>query len=385
MPAANPEIDQQELARRAHADLARRARGGIFIYLVAWLILMVPTGVHSQQPGFFALNTAILVLIMLSRLGHFVCDRLDSSLPVPVLRTWLVTTILAGALHWGLMCFWILTHDGFKHVEFYLIASAAVLGIAGTAALSIAREIRLLFPLFMLLPTTIAYLYRHETDDWILASMVVLALVYVIGTARTTGRDYWQSIENEMLAERRAVEMERLSITDQLTGLNNRSYFDQRFGEEWSRGCRQGDVLSLLMVDLDHFKRLNDTHGHVFGDACLQQVAAVLRRDVKRESDLVARYGGEEFVVLLPDTDAAGARRVGENLRRAIERIELDHDGGIVGLTASIGGASERPTRACEAQSLLKRADDALYRAKAAGRNCYHAEAEVAVRKVGSA
>ncbi len=188
-----------------------------------------------------------------------------------------------------------------------------------------------------------------------------------------------------MLAERRAIEMEKLSVTDQLTGLKNRSYFDQRFGEEWSRGCRQASVLSLLMVDIDHFKRLNDTYGHIFGDACLQQVAAVLRREVKREIDLVARYGGEEFVVLLPDTDAAGARRVGEILRQAIERIEIDHDGKRVGLTASIGGASELPTRASDAAALLERADEALYRAKAAGRNRYHADDGAAMRKFGSA
>ena len=381
MPAATVEIDQQELARRAHAELAKRARGGIFIYLVAWLILTVPTGIHVSEPGFFYLNTAILVLIMLSRLGHFCADRFGPSLPVSLRRTWLVTTILGGALHWGLMCFWILTHDGFKQVEFYLIASAAVLGIAGTAALSIAREIRILFPLFMLLPTTIAYLYRHDPDDWILASMVVLALVYVIGTARTTGRDYWLSIENEMLAAQRAIEMEQLSITDQLTQLNNRSRFDQRFGEEWSRGCRQGSNLSLLMVDLDRFKRLNDTYGHVFGDLCLQRVAEVLRSEVKRETDLVARYGGEEFVVLLPDTDAAGARRVGELLRRAIERIDVAHGDEAVPLTASIGGASCRPEPVIAAAALLKQADDALYRAKAAGRNRYEAATEARVRE----
>ncbi len=384
MPASNPEIDQRQLERRAHADLAKRARGGIFIYLVGWLILTVPTQIHATQPAFFYTNTAILIVIMLSRLGHYLVDRFRPSMPVSLRRTWLVATILAGALHWGLMCFWILTHDGFKHIEFYLIASAAVLGIAGTAALSIAREIRILFPMFMLMPTTIAYLFRHEPDDWILASMVVLALVYVIGTARTTGRDYWQAIENQMLAERRAVEMEKLSITDQLTGLNNRSFFDQRFAEEWSRACRQRTPLSLLMIDLDHFKRLNDTYGHVFGDLCLQRVAAVLQHEVKREIDLVARYGGEEFVVLLPDTGAAGVDRVGELLRHAIESIEIEYEGQAVALSASIGGASGTPQRADRSASLLKRADDALYQAKAAGRNRYHAYAGGGLAKIGT-
>ncbi len=137
------------------------------------------------------------------------------------------------------------------------------------------------------------------------------------------------------------------------------------------------------MVDLDHFKRLNDTYGHIFGDACLQQVAAVLQREVKREIDLVARYGGEEFVVLLPDTDAAGARRVGEILRQAIECIEIDHDGEAVRLTASIGGASLVPERETDASLLLKQADDALYRAKETGRNRYHAEPAQSLPEVG--
>ena len=156
-----------------------------------------------------------------------------------------------------------------------------------------------------------------------------------------------------------------------MTQLKTRSYFDTRFREEWKRGDRQQSQLSLLMLDLDHFKDLNDRHGHVFGDYCLQRVAQTLKSDLQRETDIVARYGGEEFVVLLPDTEAEYAALVAERLRQAVADIEITHAGENVRLTCSIGGATALPDFHDNRESLVKNADAALYRAKADGRNRY--------------
>lgn len=365
--------NDDNLNKRAHGDLTRRARGGIVIYLLAWLTIMLPNQVQHEHPGFFLLNTAILLLVMTSRLAHYIAWRRDVRLETKRFSDWLVYTILAGALHWGLMSCWVLLYPAYSSLDIYVIVTAAVLGIAGTTALSISRRIRLLFPALMMLPSIIVLFLRAGTPDLILASMAVLSLVYVGVTSRTASEDYWRAIRNQELAENHAREMEKLSVTDQLTQLNNRSYFDTRFREEWKRGDRHGGELSLLMLDLDLFKALNDRYGHVFGDLCLRQVADTLRSGLQRETDIVARYGGEEFVVLLPDTGAAEAALVAERLRQAVADVDIRHAGDRVRLTCSIGGASAIPDFHDNREELLRRVDAALFRAKEEGRNRYRA------------
>ncbi|MCB1693428.1 MAG: GGDEF domain-containing protein, partial [Pseudomonadales bacterium] len=237
------------------------------------------------------------------------------------------------------------------------------------------RTVRLLFPVMFLAPVTSTLYWRGTTDDVILASMALVAIAYIILTAKTASHDYWQAISSQIHAEHHAAEMEKLSITDQLTRLKNRSYFDARFSEEWKRSVRQKTPLSILMIDLDHFKSLNDTYGHMFGDEVLRVVASVLDEELHRDSDLIARYGGEEFVALLPDTDEGGARLIGERMRKAIHATHVSHEGKLVHLSCSVGGATALPVREEEAGSLLKRADMALYQAKENGRNQYRASA----------
>ena len=166
-----------------------------------------------------------------------------------------------------------------------------------------------------------------------------------------------------------------LSRTDGLTRLLNRQAWEEAAAAEVSRCRRGGGTASLLMLDLDHFKAINDRHGHPAGDAVLRAVAQILR-DTLREADVPGRYGGEEFGVVLPDTGAAGAAVVAERVRRRIEAAVLDRRAGIRG-TASIGFAELEPQDA-DCGAWIARADRALYSAKAAGRNrCMHFEAAV--------
>ncbi|MDH3763026.1 MAG: GGDEF domain-containing protein [Gammaproteobacteria bacterium] len=357
----------------AHADLTNRARGGIVIYLLAWLTIMLSNQVHVSNPEYFYFNTAVIVLVMLSRLAHYYTFVRGFEIPLSLAYDWLIYSILLGALHWGLMSCWTLLNSDYAALDTYIIVSGAVLGIAGATALSISRRIRLWFPTLIMLPSITVLFTRGGTEDLIYASMAILALVYVHVTSKTASQDYWHAIKNHALAEQRATDMERLSVTDQLTQLKNRSYFDQRFGEEWKRGDRQNQSLSLLILDLDGFKRINDTHGHLFGDECLRQVARTLDSEIHRETDIVTRYGGEEFVLLMPDTEAQQAASVAEKLRRAIADIDIEHEGVPVRLTCSIGGATALPHHGSNRDNLFKRADHALYTAKANGRNRYHA------------
>ncbi|MBZ0145891.1 MAG: diguanylate cyclase [Rhodocyclaceae bacterium] len=166
-------------------------------------------------------------------------------------------------------------------------------------------------------------------------------------------------------------ELQRLATRDGLTSVANRRSFDDMLNMEWRRASRESRALSLLMVDVDFFKRFNDTYGHQGGDECLRQVAAAMSGVVKRASDAVARYGGEEFAILLPATEPDGALIVAERIRAAVTALRLPHSGSEVAdhVTVSIGVASIQVTGNGVPSSLVAADDAALYRAKHTGRN----------------
>jgi diguanylate cyclase (GGDEF)-like protein len=166
--------------------------------------------------------------------------------------------------------------------------------------------------------------------------------------------------------------LQRLSITDSLTGVHNRMYFEQQLEQEWRRCARQALPLSLLMIDADHFKQLNDSAGHQAGDSCLRMLSAEIARHFKRAGELVARYGGEEFIVLLPDTPQHKALAVAEDLRMAIEHMPLRHADNEYRVTISLGVSTVIPGIGQQPSQLIATADAALYEAKHAGRNRVH-------------
>ncbi|MHC2332941.1 diguanylate cyclase [Bradyrhizobium sp. USDA 4454] len=163
-----------------------------------------------------------------------------------------------------------------------------------------------------------------------------------------------------------------LATSDGLTALANRRHFDDRLADEWARAKRDGTPLSLLLLDVDHFKKFNDQYGHQAGDACLRALARILSGQVRRPADLAARYGGEEFALILPNTDAEGCEFVAENVRQALRDLGMLHalnpPSKIV--TVSIGGATNMPSQAAlDCGSLVAAADRALYAAKDSGRD----------------
>ncbi len=168
------------------------------------------------------------------------------------------------------------------------------------------------------------------------------------------------------LANARAT-LNQMAMTDQLTGLANRHALFERLDEEYERQKRNGQPLSVAMIDVDHFKSVNDTYGHATGDTVLQQVARHVQSGVRRY-DVATRFGGEEFLLLLPDCDLCKTQQTAERIRRTIEdHVYISSGSGKRGITVSIGVATLRPDE--DKESLIHRADTALYRAKADGRN----------------
>ena len=157
---------------------------------------------------------------------------------------------------------------------------------------------------------------------------------------------------------------------DGLTGVYNRRHFDERLACEWARSVRSGTELSVVLLDVDFFKRYNDRYGHQTGDDCLRRLAACLKDNMKRPADLVARYGGEEFVCLLPDTPLTGALALAEHLRAHVAALGIEHADSTAanGVTVSLGVCCKPADGVGSAASLLRAADAQLYQAKAQGR-----------------
>jgi diguanylate cyclase (GGDEF)-like protein len=175
--------------------------------------------------------------------------------------------------------------------------------------------------------------------------------------------------------------------TDALTGAANRRAFDEFLTQSWSRAQAEGRSLSLLMVDVDHFKAFNDHHGHQEGDRCLQMVVEAMGPCLRRPVDMLARWGGEEFAVLITDADDAAARQVAQRICQAVEGCSLAHAEahGLRVVTVSVGLASTQPDAQHSAQDLIRQADEALYRAKSGGRNQVCTHHDVAPCREGAA
>jgi diguanylate cyclase (GGDEF)-like protein len=197
-------------------------------------------------------------------------------------------------------------------------------------------------------------------------------------------QDHSRTLE-EKVAERTArleqlnQELQGLAERDGLTGVANRRKGDAYLSEVWTRLRREQQPLSVIMLDVDHFKAYNDNYGHQAGDDCLVAVAETVNAQLQRPADVVARYGGEEFMLILPDTDRDGVVRLGEKIRRAVEALAIAHAHSSVGsvVTVSAGTATMVPEAKEGTEQLLREADIALYRAKRMGRNQVHSEPAV--------
>ena len=168
-----------------------------------------------------------------------------------------------------------------------------------------------------------------------------------------------------------AEDMFQLSTKDGLTGIDNRRMFDGAIQNEWNRAIRYKKPISLILCDIDFFKRYNDHYGHQQGDTCLQSIATVLKDHARRGGDIAARYGGEEFAIIMPDTDEENAEKIATLMHDAISELNIPHEASQASdiVTASFGVATMTPNKEQNFEKLIKYADVALYKAKTMGRD----------------
>jgi len=227
-------------------------------------------------------------------------------------------------------------------------------------------------------------------DWWIAVAKMSCVVVFAVGMLAWGMRRMIrqlrvrEALESELRAARATLELRNVSLreladSDALTGLANRRRFEETLAAEHERARRSGLPFSLVMLDVDFFKKFNDRYGHVAGDDCLRRVAGAIATGPRRPTDLAARYGGEEFAVILPDTDADGARAVAEKIRQAVQSLAIPHADSPCGdVTVSLGVHTCCPADEMDAAPLscIEGADALLYQAKTRGRNCLASCAE---------
>jgi diguanylate cyclase (GGDEF)-like protein len=216
-----------------------------------------------------------------------------------------------------------------------------------------------------------AALVFAEPPSWTESAPRLGAILMVVLFSLGLSDKYHQSLraQERMRAENET--LQAFSFRDGMTGLANRRAFDDRFATEWQRAARDRHPISLVVIDVDHFKQYNDRYGHQADDDCLRRVAGALAECLRRPGDLAARYGGEEFVGLTAGSDRAGAAKVAEAIRAAVERLQMPHEGSATAavVTISAGVASTDGGAFTGTAALFAAADAALYAAKRTGRN----------------
>jgi diguanylate cyclase len=284
--------------------------------------------------------------------------------PVIRITTFVATVSVLFILAGGL----ITLYQGFKPARYFMIAWSALL--AGIMLYTLKT--------FGLLPVNFMTEYAVQIGSAFEA--ILLSLAMAARLRLLTLENQRIQVEMNLRLEQRVSErtselevanqkLEALSSTDSLTGLYNRRFFDERLDQEVGRTSRSGP-LSLLMIDVDLFKPLNDTHGHLAGDACLRRIALVIADGVSRKPDVVTRYGGEEFAVILPDTGSEGACNRAETIRQSIaEDLNFSWGDEALKVTVSIGVATVASGGRITADDMIGAADKALYEAKQNGRN----------------
>lgn len=213
---------------------------------------------------------------------------------------------------------------------------------------------------------------------WPITSMVVSVAMFTLCAnyfmERDERRRYLRTLRERSLVQdltRVHARLKDISRVDMLTGLHNRSHIQEHLQQVWERAWRDRSHVSVLMIDVDHFKKFNDRYGHIAGDLCLQKVAHVVQDSLRRAGEVVARYGGEEFMVVLPHTDAAFAAGVAERIRQAVEGLQVRHESSTTALhlTVSIGVVSSQARPELSVDQMVSASELALQQAKQEGRN----------------
>lgn len=359
------EAQRRQFLMQSNQDLADRSIPGTFYYVVVWFCIAYLLSGSNQPSEVIDWVDAISVLIVTTSTIRVVLIYLAKRyLEYIHLSRWLlIVGMVISSVSWGVMaCFAFLDTPLASQQEVIFISTIGLCG-GGTLSFCASRLFTSIFLTCMMLPILVVTLLIAEDTN--LAAMTVI-MVYFMGllsASKHPHREYLSSLISYL-------ELEEISNTDALTEVKNRRYFDTQLGEEVRRASRTHSPLSILLLDVDHFKQINDRYGHPAGDKCLINMARRLKGAFHRVSDTIARVGGEEFAVILPNISENECLELAERIREDIAASSVDVDQESLRLTVSIGVCSVASvSSSINSELLVAKADKALYQAKRLGRN----------------
>ncbi len=360
-------FQKHNFTSRVIRDLKKRSTIGIIFYFFTLVVVLFSNGYHQRNPEFSNHFLFLLSGICLFRLLHLSMSARMSSKFDFINRTIFYSSVALTALIWGVGFGKIMIQDFESQTKLLMVVCTSGMCSGGVVAFIPSLRLSIVFSIFMLVPAIICMTFYQL--DLSLMALILLFLLYMGFMAKRGNKEYWDAIENEYLLEEKSKDLKKMSRTDSLTGLHNRRYFDQMFEFEWRLAIRNTTLLSAIICDIDHFKKVNDQYGHLAGDAYLEKVAKELKSIFMRETDIVARYGGEEFVIVIPGESQDNVVTMAENIRINIENLILNFQQQKIQTTISLGIATYVPQPNDRKDVLISRADKALYQSKSSGRN----------------
>jgi diguanylate cyclase (GGDEF)-like protein len=358
----------QQFAKRSDMDFLHRSMPGVLLYALIWPLLAWTTDIYQFAPTFTLIFASVFTGISLLRFIHAFSTRFVYDDYPRIWRGLLFFLSFSHAISLSTLAVLMINQPVFH--EWVIMALMIVLTLIAGAASSLAPKPKFTQSYIALLsvPSAIACFYSDDLHS--LAPLFVGCWLYAILSARRLFNEYQRAFNIERKLKDNQKKLEQLNQTDSLTGIYNRQYFDDALSVQWDVASRSGTNLSILFLDIDLFKRVNDLHGHLVGDKVLCHVAKLLKDKAKRKSDMIARYGGEEFTVILPNTAHQDAMELAKSIRESLASEDFIEGDARISLTISIGVNSTVPSQQQDRLAFLDQADQALYEAKARGRNC---------------
>jgi diguanylate cyclase (GGDEF)-like protein len=359
----------EDMQLQENRDIAGRSFTGSYIYLIVWLAIMLPNRLYVAAPAeclWLTLTFSVLAFVRIVLIKKF--DTIYSNNPL-VWKVVFFPVVVLTSLAWGVFCAMSLVLPAFQPISLVTIICTAGMTGGGGASLSPNRALTLALITSFLLPGIVAMLFFSSTADLSLGIVFFFYWLGMYSVTKTQHLEYWMALKGTFVVRQYAAELQKLSVLDGLTGLKNRAYFDDTLRKELKNARRLQSCLILLLIDIDHFKNVNDRYGHLVGDECLRLLSSCLSRVIRRETDTVARFGGEEFAVILPGLSVEQGVVLAEKIRVGVGALEYVSPEERVRFTVSIGISSATLTPDETEATFVDGADKALYQAKANGRN----------------
>lgn len=357
---------RQKLTPRVIQDLKKRSTIGIVFYMIVAFVVLFADGYYLRYPSFSKYFFVLVIGICLFRLIH---GWAEQWIPAKFVRASLyifIGSIVLTGLIWGVGFATFMGQKGELNIQLLMVVCSIGLCSGAMVAFLPSLWLAVAYNFCIMVPSIVILLVDLNLSLFILFMLFVIYMVFIVIRGNN---EYWTALENEALLEEKTKSLEKISQRDGLTGLYNRRYLDMAFEMAWKRGGRKQTQIAMMICDIDEFKQVNDTYGHLAGDEYLKLIARILCQVFQRDTDMIARYGGDEFVAILPEESLENIVVLAERVRETIAGAVLEFESHTIRNTVSIGVAIMTPQPSGERAVLITSADTALYAAKKKGRN----------------